>query len=574
MYSTMITGTTTSDASTITTGDRDPRAGAPRRASAPENRAPENRASSTTGRVLALWCPDWPATAAAADADLPPLHPVAVLSANRVIACSAPARTAGVRRGMRKRQAQSACPEMTVVVADEHRDGRMFEPVAAAVADLAPTAEVLRPGLLAISATGPSAFHGGEAAFAEQLVDRVSACGVESQVGIADELFTAVLAARRGRIVHPGGDRTFLADLPIGDLAVEPSLADPDRTELTGLLRRLGLTTIGDFAALSVTDVATRFAADAVAAHRQATALPGRRPMGSAPPEELAIDYVCDPPIDRIDAAAFVGRRLADVVHRRLADIPAACTKLTVVAITELGQQHSRTWRCAQPLTPEATADRVRWQLEGWMTGGRRRGDADGRPDSPIVTLRLEPVELVEAGALHYALTGYGLPGDAEVSERARRSLERVQALLGGEAVRIPVRSGGRGPADQITLVPLGDEKIPDRDPAAPWPGRLPGPAPTMMADTPVAVTDAMGSPVEVTARGAFSAEPTTVNLIAGPNGVSRRDGWGLTWWAGPWPTGVDEAGITARAQVLLDDSRALLLCFRSGGWVVEGVYE
>ena len=48
------------------------------------------------GRIMALWCPDWPATAAAADEDLPPAHPIAVLSANRVTACSATARAAGV----------------------------------------------------------------------------------------------------------------------------------------------------------------------------------------------------------------------------------------------------------------------------------------------------------------------------------------------------------------------------------------------------------------------------------------------------------------------------------------------
>ena len=63
------------------------------------------------GRVMAVWCPDWPAMAAAADEDLPPAQPIAVLSANRVTATSATARAAGVRRGMRKRQAQAVCPE-------------------------------------------------------------------------------------------------------------------------------------------------------------------------------------------------------------------------------------------------------------------------------------------------------------------------------------------------------------------------------------------------------------------------------------------------------------------------------
>ncbi|MGV9858148.1 DNA polymerase Y family protein [Gordonia sp. NPDC003425] len=538
------------------------------------------KATVTGGRrrLLALWCPDWPAMAAAADADLPPTHPVAVLSANRVIACSATARTAGVRRGMRKRQAQSACPQMRVFTADPDRDGRFFEPVVAAVADVVAMVEVLRPGLLVVPASAAARHHGGEAELAEHLVDRVSACGVESQVGVADEMFTAVTAARHGHHVEPGGDRAYLARRPVADLAAEPSLSGPDRDELVDLLRRLGIVTIGDFADLPLRDVATRFTADAVTAHRLATALPGRPPSAAAPAPDLVIEHVCDPPIDRIDTAAFAGRRLADMLHRRLADVPAACTKLKVEAITERGQRHSRVWRCAQPLTPDATADRIRWQLEGWLTaGGRGRGEQGTRPDSPIAILRLEPVETVDAGALHYALTGYGLPGETEVGERARRSLERVQGLLGGDAVRVPVRAGGRGPAEQITLIPLGDEKIPERDATAPWPGRVPRPTPAIISDTPVRVTDPTGREVTVTGRGAFSDEPAAVQMAArrpGGDDAARSDSWALRWWAGPWPDGIDDAGITARAQVLLDDSRALLLHYRAGGWVVEGVYE
>lgn len=48
-----------------------------------------------TARVLALWCMDWPAVAAAAAAGLPATTPVAVTLANRVVACSAAARRPG-----------------------------------------------------------------------------------------------------------------------------------------------------------------------------------------------------------------------------------------------------------------------------------------------------------------------------------------------------------------------------------------------------------------------------------------------------------------------------------------------
>lgn len=520
-------------------------------------------------RILALWAPDWPAAAVGAERDLPPHEPIAVLHANRVVACSASARRAGVRRGMRKRQAQANCPQLIISDVDAHRDGRVFEPVVAALAELVPSVEVLRPGLCVLPVSAGVRYFGSVEALSEHLIDAVSALGVESTVGVADEMFTAVIAARNGAFVPTGGDAAFLADRPITDLTVEPSLCDPSRADLVDLLWQLGLRRIGAFAELGPTDVATRFDADAVMAHRQARATPSRPPSARALPTELVVEYTCDPPIERIDAAAFLGRRLAEELHRCLSAASVACTRLEVHAITERGQQHSRIWRCAQPLTPEDTADRIRWQLEGWLTsaasgrGARRTSRAIEPPDSPITTMILEPVEVVSAGALQYELTG-----GRELAERARRALVRVQGLLGGDSVQLPVRSGGRGPADQVTTVALGDELRPVADPTAPWPGRLPEPTPAVVfADTKVELVDAAGDRVIVTPRGAFSAEPTQ---LVGPTRSQQ-----VSWWAGPWPSGLDANDtVQARAQVLGDDSRALLLHFRSGCWWVEGVYE
>ena len=66
---------------------------------------------ATTRRAV-LWVPDWPVVAAAAEAGLDPSVPAAVLHGRGMVAVSASARTAGVRRGQRKRQAQRACPEL------------------------------------------------------------------------------------------------------------------------------------------------------------------------------------------------------------------------------------------------------------------------------------------------------------------------------------------------------------------------------------------------------------------------------------------------------------------------------
>ncbi|MGH3980577.1 MAG: DNA polymerase Y family protein, partial [Pseudonocardiaceae bacterium] len=142
------------------------------------------------------------------------------------------------------------CAGWPVVADDPDRDARCFEPVVAAVEALAPGVEVVRPGLVAVAARGPARYFGGEAAVVERVVDVVAAqAGVQCRVGIADGLFAAALAAPRGLLVPPGGSAGFLGPLGIGELGGPAELVD--------LLHRLGLRTLGAFAALPVDDVAS-----------------------------------------------------------------------------------------------------------------------------------------------------------------------------------------------------------------------------------------------------------------------------------------------------------------------------
>lgn len=539
-------------------------------------------------RVLVVWCPDWPAVAAGAEAGAPVTRAVAVFSANRVVACSAVARSEGITRGLRRREAQGRVPDLLVAQADPDRDARLFEPVVAAVDATVPGVEVLRPGVLALTARGAARFFGSEEAAAERLVDAVAAVGVECQIGIADELSTAVFAARHATLVPAGKGAEFLAPLSVSELAGESSLAGPERKDLVDLLWRLGLRRIGDFAALTPAEVSSRFGADAIAAHRCSRAEPERPPSSRPPSPDLTVQDRCDPPIERVDMAAFAGRRLATRLHERLSAASVACTRLAIYAETETGEQLSRIWRCAEPLTPDSTADRIRWQLDGWLTRRAlrtRRTSAQADCDAAheewdergaITLLRLEPIEVVSAGALQLGLWG----GVGEDEERARRALIRVQGLLGGDAVRMGVLSGGRGPGERITMVNLGDEPVPAADPAQPWPGRLPEPAPTMiLTNRPeVRLEAADGSPVWVSDRGLFTADPARLHW--------GSSSWHLTAWAGPWP--LDDRwwsprlphGYAARAQVQLDAAdedhrrRVLLLLGYQHTWHVEGLYE
>src|SRR6266536_3839192 len=133
-------------------------------------------------RMIAVWCPDWPVTAACTEAGTSDEGPVAVLIANRVVACSHEARTSGVRRGLRRREAQARCPELAVLPRNEAAEARLFEPIVLALESIAPGVEVTRPGLAAIGVRGPTRYFGSETAVLHALSRAVGAAPLHASV--------------------------------------------------------------------------------------------------------------------------------------------------------------------------------------------------------------------------------------------------------------------------------------------------------------------------------------------------------------------------------------------------------
>ncbi|WP_460624589.1 DNA polymerase Y family protein, partial [Isoptericola nanjingensis] len=462
--------------------------------------------SGATSRTAVLWVPDWPVVAALAGAGLDAHVPAAVLGArsgggsgagHTVVAVSAVARAQGVRRGMRRRQAQERCPEVALLAADDARDAREFEPVALAAETVVAGLEVARPGLLLLPAGGAARYHGSELALAQALVGAVAArTGHESQVGVADGLLAAVLAAREDAVVPPGGSAAFLADRPVGELV--HAVCDPAGVaavrEAAGLWWRLGLRTLGDLAALPAASVQARFGDLGAWAQRLARGEDLRPPARRRVEEDLAVAEELDPPALRVDVATFAARRLATALHDLLAVRGLACGRLRITARTagvDLGGDDvggdvgegavlERVWRtddaAAGGMSAARITDRVRWQLEGWLTAAsaRRGAGADDPVVAPIAHLALAAEDVVPATTHQPGLWG----ADAGEGERARRALGRVQGLLGGHAVLTVELQGGRGPRDRVRLVPFGTEGGAGRDPGLPWPGALPSPAP------------------------------------------------------------------------------------------------
>lgn len=515
-------------------------------------------------RVAALWFPDWPVQALrvldGAGGQSRSQQGTTIVAQHKVVVCDAPARRAGVRRGMRLRQAQAVLPELRVEEFNADRDGAVFAEIAAGLDAVASSIEVLRPGLVIVDAAAARRFHGGEGVAMHMLVDAASRAGLDATIGVADEIATALIAARHqglGTVVPVGGSREFLAQQPVAVLAAETSLACPE--ELVSQLAKLGVRSLGELAQLPLRQVTTRFGEAGRRCHAVASAAPDRRVAPELARPDLAVEMVFEEPLERVDAAAFAARQLAARLHGVLKEAGQVCLRLRVVAEFVGGERLERIWRTQEALSENATADRVRWQLDGWLSSARASNGGG------VSKLALEPVEVA-------APASAGLWGHAKSDEQAKRVIARVQSQLGVDRVLQPREAGGRGVAERIAYVPYGEQR--DPAPEGSWPGRIPSPLPASLAHPAarIRLIDASSHDVYVTAEALLSSAPVALGC-----GQKR---YRVIGWAGPWPVdtlwwGEKEQRI-ARLQVVGQGDkgqRAWLLVWAAGRWSVEASY-
>ena len=465
-------------------------------------------------RVTVLWFPDWPVYAASRAEGWDVLQPAAVIAEHRVVACNASARKAGVRAGMKQRHALAACPVLNVAAEDPAQQAAVHEELLVELESVAAHIETVRAGLLAFPMHALAKFYGDEDRAVELLLNATARAEVDCLAGTADDLVTATWAARSGKCVEPGKSGEFVSDLPIEALCIEPALHGP--REMMETLRQLGVATMRDFAALRRSDVAARFGQEAVEWHRIASGQPSREVAPRQVTMPMQVVHEVESPITSTETAAFVARQAAGRLHEELSAAGDVCLRLAVRARINAPAGYTgpteieRVWRCREPLTEKETAQRVRWQLDGWITrmrGARRtqgvpgpggyagreelagrggyaggeelagRGgyagcseyagnsepeaidgfdgdhwDSDGTVG--ITAIELVPVETVPAGSIMPGLWG----GPDEGVRAARAAAGRAQALIGINAVLRPIPCGGRAVAGRVVTVPYGEE--------------------------------------------------------------------------------------------------------------------
>ncbi|MGC2941594.1 DNA polymerase Y family protein [Brevibacterium sp. FAM 24638] len=555
--------------------------------------------SDEPGRILVLTVPDWPAVAAAVEHDIAPGRPVAVLHAGKVIAANASARAAGITAGNNRRAVGYRCPEAYVALWDEEADNRHFSAGVGALEDLVARFTLLSPGTLAIPLDSLRHGYADEADAVETLVSAlVDDTGWEFFPGIADTVFAAVLAAGQARRVEPGQTVDFLSAQPITTL----EYAGAEATALIEVFLQLGLRTLGDFARLAAKDVNARFGAFGRHLHDLASGREGVPLTDHVRGEQLDVELDLDAPTTRSDTLGFLARQLGADLLAKVRRQGLVCTQITIELDAAAGQSSSRTWRI-EDMQENAIADRLRWQAEGWLAGvstgaenpGSRRNSGSGRSTRPghaplpaqadpqaldivdepapdaedftedgIIALRLIAAELTTPIGATRSLFD-------ENTGQITHTLERLQGLFGPDAVLVPGLQGGWDPAETNLWTPWQQAAVPERSPAAPWPGALHAPRPTIVEHSAVDVLAADGSSVEARPSG-LEAAPATIRF---PTGQTET----ITDYSGSWPIesgwwDPSRAVYRTRLQVVTDAGRALLLSKEHGQWYLTGRYR
>jgi protein ImuB len=278
----------------------------------------------------------------------------------------------GIHPGMRLGEALARCPRLTLVAPDPAGVADFWERLLVRLESVGAAVEPERPGLVCFDARGLLRLHGG--------IDGVLAAArgalrVPARFGVAPSRFAAVAAATKARVRRPvlvsggtvglaprgsparGADdraraRAYLEPLPVALLRARAALAD-----LPEALERLGVSTLGELAALPAAALADRFGKAGLLAHELASG--GDSALRPRPASEYLRESLELPEA----ASGFqLERGVGLLIDRLLARRERRGRTLRAVVISAVLVEQGGTWR--EPVVfREALADPVRMRL-------------------------------------------------------------------------------------------------------------------------------------------------------------------------------------------------------------------
>lgn len=178
-----------------------------------------------------------------------------------VVAANPAAQKGGIAPGLRFADAKARLPDLASEEIDREADEKALRQLGAWMIRVAPIVALDPPDGLTLEVTGCGRLYGGEAALAQKVAALLKDNGIAARLALASTPGAGVALSRHGgtpvSLLAPGEERDGLSSLPVAALR----LSD----EASTLLRRFGLTRVGQLYGIDRRALARRFGARSVA---------------------------------------------------------------------------------------------------------------------------------------------------------------------------------------------------------------------------------------------------------------------------------------------------------------------
>ena len=465
----------------------------------------------------------------------------------RVVDCTLTASALGVRPGMTLVQAQAVATEARTAFDDPAADARVWAEVLDALDGASPLVEDAGPGRAFLEMHGiagdPRGWLAAVRGALGQAEGNVAALPV--RVGFGSNRFVAQAATWRGDGVACKGDPAeFLAPLPLELLALEGGVRER--------LRLLGVTTLGELAALPHGPFVRRFGIEAARWHDLARGIDDRPLEPRTRALRVGRTLYGEGEASSEEQVLFALRTLVGWVVDDLCAAGKRAGRLVLQLECEDGETRELATRVAQPTAVPATLfELLRARLEGVTL------------HAPVVGLRLAAEELAGGGVALSLFAASDPDPDA-----LGVVLARLDAALGeGKALRARICDGSRIERrftfEPFTLDTLATSFDTLRTGAQPEQTQLAAAATLQLrivTPRPVKVRVIDGAP-------RFVGSPSQhVVDVAGPWRVEEG------WWAAA--TGEGAPLVRDEYDLYLDDGALLRIAREGDQWSIRGIYD
>lgn len=360
----------------------------------------------------------------------------------RVVDASPAALASGVGVGDSRPRIEQLCPQATLLPAREALYQSYHDRLKAVLSTFSAAVETAGLGEFFIEVSALARTFPSERALGQALITQAcQVSGLPAVVGIAANKFTAQQAAGyQGGVIPPGQERAFLAPLPLTVLPQPPA-------ELLRRLYLFGITTLGDFARLPRSAIASQFGASQVVFYELACGIDPRPLVPAAPPPMILVQRQLPEPLDNRQLLLAVLERLAAGLARHLDKAGYHAMALALVVTTVDGQELTRGTTVKPPSSDPALLQRLAGRLLGRL-----------EPSSAVagLTLTVYPLREWHLGAQQLTLIDEAVPGKWQ---RLQATLRALWQRFGRAIIRLASTVGPPLP------IPLEVQTRPDGAP-------------------------------------------------------------------------------------------------------------